>query len=665
MQPDRTGGGRAARMPAGQSGAASRTDHAGYARILGQVHLFAGLDRVALARLAAHLEPVSCADQAVIFRQDDPGDAFYLVATGHIGIYRADPVGDGDSRIRTIGPGEPFGEMALLTNRSRTATAKCETDCELLRLERSAFLNLVREQPSVALAIAATLSRRLADMLDNAEAADPAEPSAKPDAVAPGEAAAAAPQHRRRWRLPRAGLAALIAIAVIAAGWSLPPPAGLDATAWHALVILLAVLPALALDALLEGVLALLLATAWILSDVATPEIALAGFATRNWVLVVCVLVIGAAITSTGLLYRLALETIARMRGGFAGEVAALSIAGLMVGPAVPNATSRVIIISPMLTELVEALGYRPGSRAAAGLSMAALIGFGQMAAAFLTSSTTAVLVSAVLPEGTRNEVNWVSWALYGAPLNVVLFIGLVGSICWLYAPRGEVRAGRAARAGSLALQRALLGPISGNEKIVLLTGLCLLAGFVSEPLHGVHPAWIAVIAVAVLTAAGIVNVNSLRAVNWNFALLFGVLISLATVFAQTGLDRWMAALIASVIGGLAAAPILFLVALAGLSIAVSFLVRWQAAAPLITIALAPVAADAGIHPFIVGLIAVVAGNGFFLPYQSTTYLALAAGTDGKLFSHAQARPAALAYGLWTLLAVALAVPAWRLMGLI
>ena len=50
-----------------------------------------------------------------------------------------------------------------------------------------------------------------------------------------------------------------------------------------------------------------------------------------------------------------------------------------------------------------------------------ALIGFGQMAAMFLTSSTTAVLVSAVLPAPAQGDVNWITWAVYGSPLNAVL----------------------------------------------------------------------------------------------------------------------------------------------------------------------------------------------------------------------------------------------------
>src|SRR4029077_17742112 len=106
------------------------------------------------------------------------------------------------------------------------------------------------------------------------------------------------------------------------------------------------------------------------------PAVALTGFASTNWVLVVAALIIGAAITSTGVLYRLALENIAPIRGGSLVEVTALSLAGLLIGPAVPNGTSRVIMIAPMLKELVEALGYRPQSKAAAGRARGVLVGF-------------------------------------------------------------------------------------------------------------------------------------------------------------------------------------------------------------------------------------------------------------------------------------------------
>lgn len=643
------------------------SDHLEYARLLRQVDLFAGLDRITRAKLASHLQPLSFAGRSIIFRQGDVGDAFYLVASGSVGVYTTDRTGVTEIQVKVLRAGEPFGEMALLSNIPRTATIKAETDCRVLRLDRGAFIQLVREQPSVALEIAATLSRRLAGMLDQAggndvEAAVVAVP---PDAQATAAKTPAVPAGvRPQWRPGRIGISLVAAIIILALGWILPPPHGLNLVAWRGLIVLLAILPALVTDALLEGILGLLLACGWVLFGVTSTAEALSGFASSSWVLVISVLIIGAAITQTGVLYRLSLETITHMRGGFVGEATALTLGGQLMGPAVPNATSRIIIIAPMLRELVAALGYAPKSKAAAGLAMAVLIGFGQMAATTLTSSTTSVLVAAVLPAQVRGDINWITWTIYGAPFNFILFVGLLGTILWHYRPSASEWQPMNERMKSLALQRALLGPMSREEKIALWVGISLLAGFILRPLHHVDPGWVAAIAVGILSATRVVTVDTLRAVNWNFALLFGVLISLATVFGHTGLDRWVAERIAEVMGDLTSSRVAFVVVLALFCFAVSFIVRWQAAAPLVTIALSPIASAAGIHPYIVGLIAVIACNGFFLPYQSTTYLALDAGTGRTLFTHSQALPTAIAFGFWTVVAALLSVPAWRMMGL-
>jgi di/tricarboxylate transporter len=460
-------------------------------------------------------------------------------------------------------------------------------------------------------------------------------------------------------------VAGLLALAVLLIAWLVPPPAGLSVPGWRALGTVLALVPVLALDALPEGVLALLLPAVWVLGGVAPPGAALAGYASPSFVLVVAILALGAAVASSGLLYRLALGAVERAPGGFAGQAVALGVAGVLVGPAMPNATGRVALLAPALTEMVEALGYAPRSRPAAGLAMAALAGFGQMAAAFLTSSTTAVLVFAVLPAASRANLDWTTWALRAAPVSVVLLATMLAAIVWLYRPRDAAERGTGDRTGALALQRALLGPPTREERAALAVAGALVLGFATQPLHRADPAWVAVLALGALAAAGAVTAETLRTVNWSFALLFGMLASLAEVLASTGADGWLAALVAGAAGDLARGPATFVAALAALAGAVSFLLRWQAAAPLLTITLAPVAGAAGLDPFVVGLVVVVAGNGFFLPYQSTIYLALYHGTEGRLFTHAQARPAALAYGLAALLALLLAVPAWRAMGLL
>src|SRR5215204_2752707 len=79
-----------------------------YARLLGRIDLFAGLERVTLAKLAAHLEPCSYKSQEIIFRQAQPGDAFYLVASGSVGVYLTDTSGTAELRVRVLHAGEPF-----------------------------------------------------------------------------------------------------------------------------------------------------------------------------------------------------------------------------------------------------------------------------------------------------------------------------------------------------------------------------------------------------------------------------------------------------------------------------------------------------------------------------------------------------------------------------
>jgi len=180
-----------------------------------------------------------------------------------------------------------------------------------------------------------------------------------------------------------------------------------------------------------------------------------------------------------------------------------------------------------------------------------------------------------------------------------------------------------------------------------------------------VNAAWVSVLALAVLATTGVLTAATLRDVNWSFALLFGMLVGISDVFSSTRVDQWVARTIAAGVGGLAADRVLFVLVLTLICLAVSLVLRWQAAAPLMTIALAPAASAAGIHPLVVGLVALIACNTFFLPYQSTTYLALYHGTNGEIFSHRQARPVALAYGVFTIIAMVASVFFWRLMGLL
>lgn len=127
---------------------------------LAQVPLLAGLDETARAALAQQLERVSLPAGTTVCTQGEAGDSLYLIEKGTVEVVVQDSLGD-QSVLEQMGPGQHFGEMALLDEGPRSATVSTVTDATFLRLSRAGFQELVLHHPSVAISLLRELSRRL------------------------------------------------------------------------------------------------------------------------------------------------------------------------------------------------------------------------------------------------------------------------------------------------------------------------------------------------------------------------------------------------------------------------------------------------------------------------------------------------------------------------
>ncbi|MEP6468336.1 MAG: MFS transporter [Chloroflexota bacterium] len=137
-----------------------RLDAAAVARprelaLLRGIPMFAPLGPAAIERLAAGLVPVHAHQGSLVVRQGDPGDHFYIITHGRVGISI-----DG-RHIRQEGPGESFGEIALLRNVPRTASVEAVVSTELVALQRRVFLEAVTGQPASSSAAESLIEQRL------------------------------------------------------------------------------------------------------------------------------------------------------------------------------------------------------------------------------------------------------------------------------------------------------------------------------------------------------------------------------------------------------------------------------------------------------------------------------------------------------------------------
>jgi CRP-like cAMP-binding protein/di/tricarboxylate transporter len=816
---------------------------------LTRIPLFAEIDRVALAQLAAHLDPMEFQEGDTVCRQGEAGDCLYLLTSGRLGVHLHEPDSGASRRIDSLGPGDFFGEMALLTGEPRSATIRAEMPSRVLRLDRERFETLVRAQPSSFLAIARVLSRRLtianrmrlveeqalaagvessldrlpaerreavleASLLEqpaelailSGDSADtlrgdlddlgmgreggaivrdlvrdrllrdegPAGVRRRAEVLSMRLAAVGAwdaalgvraahadapslatmlaralravpplaPERARLWierlgdetvlgdadlALARAAfhesrgnparaldvlrralggalrgedgarLGAEISRLALAVGEHPISDTGLRpritgeaamphgtgwpgrvclvlgaaltvGAAWPAanpprtfVLLLLAAIATMLSRRLPDFVVGLGLVAAWILLGVAKPAEALAGFASKEWLFVLAVYGLAAATARSGLLFRIGLLLVRRVPQGMLRQAATLLLSGLALTPLIPSATGRASLVLPLSRALAEALRIPDRSGASALLGLAAWTGAGPLMFVALSGSGTCLLAWGLLPEASRLRFGWIQWLVAALPLGVFLAVSALGLLFVLLRP-APVAAPPRERIG---LQVALLGPPSTREKVMALILGLTVAGWISAPWLHLDLASVALLGLLAAAAMGNFDGAALQALDWSMLLFFGAVLGLGRLAAALGLDAQAGALIQRFLGESRPGPLGMVLGVALVSFLVRLILEQDLTVLLVSLTLIPVATAAGVEPWAVTIALLATSVVWFLPFQTSAYMVARSASEDRLFSHEQARRFAIAYAGLTLLGLALAVPYWRLLGLL
>ncbi len=128
--------------------------------LLAATRLFAGVDGDGLARIADRISELDVMAQRVIARQGEIGTGFFIIAAGSVRVIR-----DG-ATLAELGPGDFFGELSVLDGKPRNAQVVSTEPTTCLALASWDFEAVVRDQPSVALAILRELAGRLRQLTE-------------------------------------------------------------------------------------------------------------------------------------------------------------------------------------------------------------------------------------------------------------------------------------------------------------------------------------------------------------------------------------------------------------------------------------------------------------------------------------------------------------------
>jgi anion transporter len=397
------------------------------------------------------------------------------------------------------------------------------------------------------------------------------------------------------------------------------------------------------------------------LTQLGKAEVVLGGFASTTWFMTLGVLGLGAAITSSGLFYRLSLQLVRFFPLNYYGQIIALGFMGIVVMALIPQQSARTAIISQMLVNLSESLGYKNPSKASTGLFVASFLGLGQLGFLFLTGSTTSLIAWGLLPADVREQFTWGYWFLAALPPTLVVAVIILASTMFLYRPESKAQVSYK----MVQNQLDVLGSLSRNEWITLGVLCFTVLGWLTVSYHKIDGAWISLIALCVLINTGVLGWGMLKkGIDWELLIYMGATLSIPILLTQAKIDEWLVGLASPVIVPFLNNPAISFIIIALIAYSVKLVFTSFLTVVTLTVALLPLSVDLGISPWIMATIILMGSEVWFFTFQVDWHTLAYSTTEGKGFSYPLMSRINFFYALAYLVALIAAIPYWRYLGL-
>lgn len=286
-----------------------------------------------------------------------------------------------------------------------------------------------------------------------------------------------------------------------------------------------------------EHLTALLFFLLSMLFALAPPEVVFAGFQTTAFWLIFSGLFIGLAITSTGLGKRVAGLFTARVGGGYGTIIHSLVLLGVLFAFLMPSAMGRTVLLIPIATAIAGQLGFEPGSRGRSGIVLALLLGSFIPAFSILTANVPNIVLAGLAESQLQITLLYGSYLALHFPvlgLLKMVAIGIIISRLYRDKPKSDL----------VPAEVEVIRQQIRDQRVLGVILVVMVLFWMSDFLHGISPAWIALAGTLLLISPriGVVSQKEcLQKVNYNPLFFVAGILGFGSLISHSGLGMKLA----------------------------------------------------------------------------------------------------------------------------
>lgn len=406
----------------------------------------------------------------------------------------------------------------------------------------------------------------------------------------------------------------------------------------------------------------LIMITLYVIFGLVPFNVAYGAFSSDTIWLMLSAMILGGAIGKTGMLKRITLKIMKVLPASFVGQSTAMLLAGTVVAPMIPTMSAKAAMAAPFAAGISEELGYKPNTKAAAGIFIAMYMGFCGTGPVFLSSTFLNYTGLGLMSDpGIATKFNWIYWLGATSVFALIFLVGAFFMIKSYYGPKQEEKIS----GDYVGEQLAALGKMKTPEKITICTTLFVLALWMTQQLHGIAAGVVAVIAFIILGFTKVIDATDIRKLPWEVIIYMGGIVSLSTIFPKFEIDKWLEHILSPLFQPLFSNMFLFVI-VASIAFYLIRLVMVSQTTMLVmfVLLLQPFAIEAGVSPWVLIFMAIACNNTWNVKYQNVQFVIAHAATQDKMCTFAQTIPGSIMYMILCTVGLVASIPLWKLMGI-